>query len=76
MKKIRILFMISIFTGILFAYEQGKIDMHGGKGDSLNSNKGFSSNFDSLLIEKKKKELSEEEKKILEKQKKESGEKL
>ena len=52
----------------LYGYENGKIDMHGGKGDALNSNGGFSNNFNSLL-EIKPKENSEEKEKILKKKK-------
>lgn len=39
-----------IFTTSLFSYDnnQGKIDMHGGKSDSLLPKQGFSQNFQTL----------------------------
>lgn len=39
---VKFLFIISvIFISISYAYEKGKIDTHGGKGDSLTSGKAF-----------------------------------
>jgi|GEM_PF-4016990 len=49
-KLIKLLITICFLNTLVFAYEpqKGKIDMHGGKGDSLSSKGGFSGNLKSL----------------------------
>ncbi|QDF28525.1 hypothetical protein [Halarcobacter anaerophilus] len=58
MKNLFKIFLLLTFSNFCFAYEQGKIDTHGGKGDSLLNNKGFSNNiglFSDKPVKKKKK---------------------
>lgn len=65
MKKIKLILTLSLFLTSVYAYEKGKIDMHGGKGDSLLGNKGFSDTFQSLGAVKTKKEAEKENEKFI-----------
>jgi hypothetical protein len=55
----KLLFILLVQVTILFAYDKGKIDTHGGKGASLSSKSNFSNNFTlgSTLQKKKKEEV-------------------
>jgi len=48
MKRFKTVTLIVFLSSFAFAYEKGQIDMHGGKGDSMIQNKGFSNSFNSL----------------------------
>lgn len=76
MKLAKFLFIFLFIVINLYGYENGKIDMHGGKGDALISNEGFSNNFQSLLEikPKEKEEILKKKKQIIEEEKKENNE--
>lgn len=68
MKLVTLLIFSTILTTSLFSYDnnQGKIDMHGGKSDSLIPKQGFSQNFQTLgSINEKKTEEEKSDKNFL-----------
>lgn len=62
MKKFINIFLILGAYSFCFGYEQGKIDTHGGKGDSLTNSETFSNKI-GLFADKEKKEIDKKDKK-------------
>ena len=62
MKKFFSIFLLLGITSISYAYEQGKIDTHGGKGDPLTNNKMFSNKL-GIFADDQKKQIKNKDKK-------------
>lgn len=63
MKKLFKIILILNLATFCFAYEKGKIDTHGGKGDSLFTSKSFSNEIGLFADKPNKKEEEKKEKK-------------